>query len=90
MNEELTMQETEITDEVEIYETEKSGGGFLKVLGVGTAVVAGVVAALCYKNRDKIEAKRIEKLRKKGYVIYKAEEVECVEAVEVQEELDEE
>ena len=32
--------------------------------------VVGSAGAIIYKNRDKIEKKRIEKLVKKGYLIY--------------------
>ena len=54
---------------------EKSVGGTLVKLAIGFgAAVAVGVGAFVYKNRDKIEQKRIEKLKKKGYVIYKKPE----------------
>ena len=55
-------------------ETEESGtAGLAIVITAGFALVSGI-AALIYKNRDKFEEKRIERLRKKGYVIYKESE----------------
>ena len=91
MNEEMNNQEVELVEEIEIYEEpEKSGNGFLKVLG-GVAVLAtAAVAAVCYKNRDKIKEKRIEKLRKQGYVVYKHEEDQPLDFERVHEETDEE
>ena len=58
------------------------------IIGAGSAVVAGV-AAIAYKNRAKIEEWKINRLRKKGYTIYKNEEVVEVEEDESVEEGDE-
>ena len=58
------------------------------IIGAGSAVVAGV-AAIAYKNRAKIEEWKINRLRKKGYTIYKNEEVVEVEEDESVEEDDE-
>lgn len=46
----------------------------LIALGIGAVVsVVGGIAALIYKNRNKLEAMRVERLRKKGYIIYEPE-----------------
>ena len=71
----------ETIDEIENTEIEEmddevveSGGGLGKiVVGIGV-VAAGALAALAYKNKAKLEERRIEKLRKKGYVVYKEDE----------------
>lgn len=77
-NEEIETTEIEAT-EMEVYdEPERSGIGAGKiVLGLGL-VLAGGAAAWAHKNKAKLEERKIEKLRKKGYVIYKPED----EAVE--------
>lgn len=62
-------EDVEIVDEV----TDNSGVKNLAILGVGVLAIGAGVAAFIYTQRDKIEQKRIEKLRKKGYVIYKEE-----------------
>lgn len=69
----LEIRENEI-EEVEMDETTEKGKGFIgKVLiVVGLAAVAGV-AAFAYKNRKKLEEKRIQKLEKKGYIVSKPE-----------------
>lgn len=54
-------------------ETDNSSGQVLAILGIGALAIGAGVAAFIYTQRDKIEQKRIEKLRKKGYVIYKEE-----------------
>lgn len=57
--------------ELEIYEMEpeeESGVGLGKLV-LGTALVAGAIGAICYKFRGKIEERRVEKLKKKGYVV---------------------
>lgn len=78
--EENRFNETEM-DEIEVYEMEpeegskKSGVGGL-VLGVG-ALALGAVAAFVYKNRNKIEERRIAKLEKKGYVVTKLDPVDA-------------
>lgn len=74
----------DITD-LEVYdESEKSGSGLGKIALV-TALVAGGIGFLCYKFRGKIEEKRVEKLRKKGYTIIEPEIDEIVEDLEVEE-----
>lgn len=73
MNEEL--DNIEVTD-LETYEdSEVSGNGLGKIVG-GLLLLGGAAAAgFVYKNRAKIEERKIEKLRKKGYVIYKEEDL---------------
>ena len=51
-------------------ETEGSGR-ILAILGIGALIVGASVATFIYTQRDKIEEKRIDKLRAKGYTIYK-------------------
>lgn len=86
-NEIMEITEVETVEEMEDNEVSENSGKkkFGKLL-IGAAVV-GVVGAILYKNRAKFEERKIEKLRKKGYVIYKADEVETsdAETVEVDE-----
>lgn len=73
--EEVKINENEIVEEEDVCEAqEDSGSGILGkiVIGLGVAAAAGI-GALVYKNRDKIEARRIARLEKKGYVITKPE-----------------
>ena len=66
--------------------------GNTEIVDVNDAVIVGGAAALIYrKNRSKFEERKIEKLRKKGYVVYKQDEVvaEEVEEPEVEVEADE-
>lgn len=73
------------TTDLEVYdESEKSGSGLGKI-ALGAALVAGGIGFLCYKFRGKIEEKRVEKLRKKGYTIIEPEIDEIVEDLEVEE-----
>lgn len=69
---EETKFENGIVEENEVYDEvpEESGNGAVVavVIGLGIAVAAGV-GALVYKSRDKIEARRIAKLEKKGYTV---------------------
>lgn len=88
MNEETKVMANEATNNTEVQgtytesDTSSNGGGSkgLGVLVVGALIAGGVGL---FKNRDKIKAKKeekqIKKLEKKGYVVYKAEEV-CEEA----------
>ena len=84
--EEMMVVDTEM-DEVTVDEmTEVSGGGFGKVLlGLG-ALALGAASAYVIKKKGVAEKVRIKKLEKAGYVVYKAEDVEVVEAEDASEE----
>ena len=79
---ELTMVEEPVVDFDDEY-VEESNGVFKKVVMIGGGALVAGAAALAIKNRDKIKAKmeerKIAKLEKKGYVVYRPEEVEGVE-----------
>lgn len=79
---ELTMVEEPVVDFDDEY-IEESNGVFKKVVMIGGGALVAGATALAIKNRDKIKAKmeerKIEKLEKKGYVVYRPEEVEGVE-----------
>lgn len=84
MNENMnTFDEIKDTEEVavEVCESlEETSNGIAGKLAVGAVLVGLGVAAVLYKTRDWREARKIEKLRKKGYVIYMPEpEVEDAE-----------
>ena len=86
-NNELMTTEMEQEIVMDDYETECSGGGLGK-LAVGAAIVTGVAAlgAFAYnKCKDKLEERKIERLRKKGYVIFKEDECEVREIEEFEE-----
>ena len=78
---ELTMVE-ETTDFDDEY-VEESKGVFKKVVVIGGGALVAGATALAIKNRDKIKAKmeerKIAKLEKKGYVVWRPEEGEGVE-----------
>ena len=63
-------------------ETNNSGAQALVILGVVAFSIGAGVAALLYTQRDKIEQKKVERLRKKGYVIYKPESIEDINSEE--------
>lgn len=67
--EDINVNANEIVEEVVDTEQIKSSGLTGLAIALGIAVV-GSAGAIIYKNRDKIEKKRIEKLVKKGYLIY--------------------
>lgn len=95
MNENEIMEvenEVEEFEDYEIQETpERSGNGILGKVLLGTVLAGGAAAALLWKNRNKLEAKKIERLRKKGYVIYKPEvDMEEIEDQHVFEEVEDE
>ena len=63
-------------------ETKSSGGGLIAgAVLLGAAACVGIGTLVC-KGKGKIEQKRIENLRKKGYVIYHEDEVEDVVIVD--------
>lgn len=83
MNNNIINEEINEIDETEVCEnTGKSGKGFLKALAV--AAVVGGVATYLYKTKDKREAKKIKRLRDKGYVIYRDGEVDSDTVNEVE------
>ena len=79
---ELTMVEEPVVDFDDEY-VEESNGVFKKIVMIGGGALVAGATALAIKNRDKIKAKleerKIAKLEKKGYVVYRPEEVEGVE-----------
>ena len=76
------VNDIEEIEEVEVTPEDSETVNILPIIiGAGSAVVAGV-AAIAYKNRAKIEEWKINRLRKKGYTIYRNEEVVEVEADE--------
>ena len=82
------VNDIEEIEEVEVTPEDSETVSILPIIiGAGSAVVAGV-AAIAYKNRAKIEEWKINRLRKKGYTIYKNEEVVEVEEDESVEEDD--
>lgn len=78
------MEDIKNVNEIEEVETEENyvepaddsnEGNLVKVMiGVGSAVVG--LIGLAYVNRRKIEEWRINHWKKKGYVIYKEEDLE--------------
>ena len=79
---ELTMVEEPVVDFDDEY-IEESNGVFKKVVMIGGGALVAGATALAIKNRDKIKAKleerKIAKFEKKGYVVWRPEEVEGVE-----------
>lgn len=90
--EEIRNENVNDIEEIEEVEVTPEGSG---VVGVAAAIVGAVIAvgagigALIYKNRDKIDERRINILRKKGYTVYKDENVVEVEFEDSDEENDE-
>ena len=80
---ELTMVEEPVVDFDDEY-VEESHGVFKKVVMIGGGALVAGATALAIKNRDKIKAKleerKIAKLEKKGYLVYRPEELEEVES----------
>ena len=77
---EIELEAEEITTESE--RTGSGIGGKLLIGGVIAAVGLGIAAVV--KSKDKIEAAKIKRWEKKGYVVMKAEDVEIRE-VDVEE-----
>ena len=63
-------------------ETNNSGAQALVILGIGALAIGAGVLGFIYTQRDKIEQNKIEKLRKKGYIVYKPESIEDVNSEE--------
>lgn len=72
INEEIENTEVEVVNE----EPETSSNGIIGGLAVVGAALVGAAAFALIKTKDKREAKKIEKLRNKGYVIVTPEEAE--------------
>lgn len=82
MSEEMKVEEMELVtnaneEVLDTYEdSEVLGGGVLGKVLVGALITgAGLGAAYLCKNRGKLDEWRIKKLEKKGYQVYKADEV---------------
>lgn len=95
MNNEETKNEIMELDndtEAEVYDLEpeeESGNGILGKILIGAGVLAaGGLAALAYKNRAKLEERRIKKLEKKGYTVIRPE-IEEVEEDDFDEDFEE-
>lgn len=88
--EELNVENTEVNEET--YVEPKSSGISTVGAFVGGTLVAGAVgvgAWLLNKTKDKREAAVVKKLEKKGYVVYKAEEIEDAVVEDIPENEDE-
>ena len=86
-NKELMVTE-ELNEEIgtiDYEETDCTDGGFGKI--AAGLVIVGLAAAggLAYKFRGKLEERKINRLRKKGYVSFKEDECE-VREMEVEDE----
>lgn len=82
MEEIRAFEEIENTEIVEVNEEpETSGNGILGVIAGGLVIAAGATAVVLHKTKAKREAKKIEKLRDKGYVIISPEEAKELETV---------
>lgn len=75
---EIMTEEINENEEIEVYnEPEESGSGILGKVVIGALVVVGAgVAALIYKNKGKLDERRIRKLEKKGYIIQRPIDVD--------------
>ena len=85
-NEETKKEELEVVEPAEVldYEDdyEESENRLGLKIGLGLAIAGGILGGLAYKNRKKIEKRRVEKLRKKGYTIIEPVEAEFVDEEE--------
>lgn len=70
-NENIMNEELDVTTDMEIDEyTETSGDGLIGKVVVGT-VFAAAAGFAAWKFRDKVDAWKIKRLEKKGYVVTK-------------------
>ena len=79
--EEIKNENVNDIEEIEEVEATPEGSGVIEVAAivVGAVAVGAGIGALVYKNREKIDEWRINKLRKKGYMISKIEDDKCVD-----------
>lgn len=87
MNEEV-MDNNEVIEDTVVYpEEEVQESGLGGVLVKAAVAGAGVVGAIAWLNRDKIkakiEARRIERMKKDGYIVYKPSNDDNTEASNV-------
>lgn len=76
MNEEMynTYEEPENTEEIEVCEEpEENSGASIKGIAIGIAAIVAATAFVLHKTKAKREEYLVERLRKKGYTIYKTE-----------------
>jgi hypothetical protein len=69
-NEEVIEEVVENCDIPEVSSDNMIG----KIVAGAVVVCTGALAALAYKNREKLDEIRIKKLEKKGYTVYKPED----------------
>ncbi len=83
MNEEMynTYEEPE-TEEVEVCEEpEENSGASIKGIAIGIAAIVAATAFVLHKTKAKREEYLVNRLRKKGYTIYKTEVMDDPEEV---------
>lgn len=76
--ENIKLEEMDMVKDVEVIDLypETNGGAKIGKLAIGLGVAAvGTVITLACKNRSKIEEWKINRFRKKGYEIYKVEDL---------------
>ena len=85
MNEEIMENEIVETEDVENYEEpETESKGHIGTIAIGAIVAVGLgAAALLYKNKEKLkernDRRKIEKLRKKGWIVsWPEEDIESI------------
>lgn len=75
--EDVMVNENVVEEVMENCEVNPSTSGHgaigLIIAGVGLAVVSGI-GFLVYKNRHRIEERKVASLKKKGYVVYKSDD----------------
>jgi hypothetical protein len=80
---------TEEFEDIDMVESCEDNGNLVIGIGVGAcalvAAAVGGIALYMHKTKDKREAKKIEKLRQKGYMIFTPEEVASSKVASVEE-----
>lgn len=74
MEENKTLEMAEVAVEEMVEYCEPTGKKGLAI-GLGLAALGGL-GVLAYKGRGKLEDMRVKRLEKKGYVVYRPEELE--------------